>query len=77
MLPIVLDSPLSPVYLGFEDTQHYFLVDSSENFSDHIQEVLSALTTVIQHIGLCPGLANHLDHRASTRTGKEQPGIAV
>jgi hypothetical protein len=44
----VLNHLLEPVYSGFEDMWDHFLVDSSENFRDRVQEFLPALTIVIR-----------------------------
>jgi hypothetical protein len=44
----MLDHPLSPVHPRFEDTEQNFLVDSTENFGDRVQEILPVLTIVIR-----------------------------
>jgi hypothetical protein len=48
ILPLMLDRPLWPVYPGLEDTWQHFLVDCSENFSNCVEEILTALTVVIR-----------------------------
>jgi hypothetical protein len=47
LLLLVLDHPVWPVHPGFKDIYRHFLVNSNGNFSDRVQEVLSALTIVI------------------------------
>jgi hypothetical protein len=44
----VFDHPHKPVHPGFEKSWQHFLVDSSENFGDCVQEFLPVLTIVIR-----------------------------
>jgi hypothetical protein len=44
----VLNRPLQSVCPGFEDTQRHLLVNSRENFSNRVREILPALTILVR-----------------------------